>query len=128
MTTRTSIRSTLRTLGSIKRVGRIGGGGATGARSMSLKLSRPLDPEEAGDQYCKRIGHPQTSSLSTTGRTSLGTQVYLDTKLSNKDYALPRQLPNDPPPPNRMFGQFLAILIKNSNVENVLEIGTSPGW
>lgn len=91
-----------------------------------MKMSRPLDSDEAGNQYCelnfKRL------ELTPAGKTSLGTQIYLDTRLGNAEYALPKQPPNEPPPPNQMFGQFLAILIKTAKVETVLEIGTGPGW
>lgn len=68
------------------------------------------------------------TALTQAGKTSLGTQIYLDTRLSNAEYALPRQPPNEPPPPNQMLGQFLAILVKTSNVDAVLEVGTGPGW
>ncbi|EJT50443.1 O-methyltransferase [Trichosporon asahii var. asahii CBS 2479] len=110
MISRTTQRTALRSLRELRPAAILGAAAST--RLMSVKMSRPLDSDEAGNQYWK---------------TSLGTQIYLDTRLGNAEYALPKLPPNEPPPPNQMFGQFLAILIKTAKVETVLEIGTGPG-
>lgn len=72
------------------------------------------------------------------GRTPHGVESYLESRVSNSEYAANPELARGLERAERenmpaiaitpMFGQFLAIMVKSIKAERVLEIGTLGGY